>query len=307
MDKSFWRNMKIITFLSLILTLILGSDIPWKELHTICFSLPIAKNILYDISVGVFSSMILVWCIDRIQLNETEKKEAKQRVLLYNKMAPILTKYYDFYLFLYIATRNTPVKSTDKVLESLYYCKEEFITQIYNTNPFYKDGCYGDPIKFASQMALMNANSNNPQVMEQIAKTSTQLPWYKCWCKDGTEFYNTISQLERDYAFLFPNELLELLDRLLNIVEPQRYIDDFVEGKIQPELFPHIFPMPQFPTDFFVTAYKIEEILMLLDEIMLSIEKDSEISLRRRELDFFNERNVYPTIGYSCDKIDANM
>ena len=46
---------------------------------------------------------------------------------------------------------------------------------------------------------------------------------------------------------------------------------------------------------------------MLLDEIMLSIEKDSEINLRRRELDFFNERNVCPTIGYSCDNIDANM
>ena len=24
------------------------------------------------------------------------------------------------------------------------------------------------------------------------------------------------------------------------------------------ESFPHIFPMPQFPTDFFVTAYKID-------------------------------------------------
>ena len=307
MDKDFWRNMKIITFLSLILTLILGSDIPWKELHTICFSFPIAKSILYDISDGVFYSMILVWCIDRIQLNETEKKEAKQRVLLYNKMAPILTKYYDFYLFLYIATRNKPVKSNDNVLESLYYCKEEFIAQIYNTDPFYKDGYYVDPIKLEAQIALMNTPSNTPQVMEQITKMSTNLPWYKCWYKDGTEFYNNILQIERDYAFLFPNELLELLDRLLNIVGAQRYMDDFVEGKIQPECLHHIFPMPQFPTNFFVDAYKIEEILMLLDEIMLSIEKDSEINLRRRELDFFNERNVCPTIGYSCDNIDANM
>ena len=115
MDKNFWRNMKIITLLSLIFTLLLGSDLQWNELPIICFSWAKAKSILYDISVGIFSSMILVWCIDRIQLKETERKEAKQRLILYNKMDPILTKYYDFYLYLYIATRNKPVKSNPRL------------------------------------------------------------------------------------------------------------------------------------------------------------------------------------------------
>ena len=300
MDKNFWRNMKIITLLTLILTLILGSDIPWKELQTICFSWAIAKNILYDISVGIFSSMILVWCIDRIQLSETERNETKQRLILYNKLAPILTKYYEFYLYLYIATRNKPVKNNDNVLESLYYCKEEFITQIYNTNPFYKDGYYGDSTKLKLQMTLMDANSGDPHALEQIKKMSINLPWYKCWCKDGTEFYNNISQIERDYISLFPNELLELLDRLLDIVGAQRYIDEFVEGKKLLEFSPRDIPMPQLPTDFFINAYKMEEVLMLLDEIMRYIENDSEIRLRKRELKFFNERNVCPSIGYSC-------
>lgn len=302
MDKYFWRNMKIITLLSLILSLILGSDIPWKNLQTICFSWAIAKNILYDISIGIFSSMILVWCIDRIQLSETERKEAKQRLILYNKMSPVLTKYYDFYLYLYIATRNKPVKSNDKVLESLYYCKEEFIAQVYNTNPFYKDGCYGDPAKFKLQMTLMKANSDDQQAMDQIMKMSTSLPWYKCWCKDGTEFYNNMSQIERDYISLFPNELLELLDRLLDIVGAQRYMDEFVEGKKGLELLPYNISMPHLPTNFFVDAYKLEEVLMLLDETMKYIEEDSEIRLRKRELKFFNERNTCPSIGYSCDK-----
>ena len=304
MNKNFWRSMMIITIVSFIMTLILGSDIPWKELHKICFSWTIAKNILYDISVGIFSSMILVWCIDRIQLSEEERKEAKQRLILYNKLAPILTKYYEFYLFLYIATRNKPVESKDKVLDSLYYCKEEFITQIYNTNPFYKDGYYGDSAKFKLQMTLMDANSGNPQAMEQIMKMSTSLPWYKCWCKDGTEFYNNISQIERDYITLFPNELLEPLDKLLDIVGAQRYIDEFVEGTKRLEWLPYNMQMPQMPTDFFVDAYKIEDVLMLLDEIMRYIESDSEIKLRKRELKFFNERNVCPSIGYSCDAID---
>lgn len=302
MNKNFWKIMLVVTMVSLVMTLILGSDIPWKELNTICFSWAIAKSILYDVSVGIFSSMILVWCIDRIQLRETEKKEAKQRLILYNKLEPHLTKYYDFYLYLYIATRNKLVESNDEVLNSLYYCKEEFIAQIYSTNPFYKDGYYGDSAKLKLQMTLMDSNANNPQAMEQIMKMSTSLPWYKCWCKDGTEFFNNISQIERDYITLFPNELLETLDKLLDIVGAQRYIDEFVEGKNRLELLPYNVPMPQMPTDFFVDAYKIDEILMLLDEIMRYIEKDSGKNLRRRELKFFNERNVCPLIGHSCDK-----
>ena len=100
---------------------------------------------------------------------------------------------------------------------------------------------------------------------------------------------------------------MELLDRLLDIVGAQRYIDEFVEGKERLEMFPHDIPMPQLPTDFFVEAYKMEEVLMLLDEIMRYIENDSEIRLRKRELKFFNERNVCPCIGHSCDKNDANI
>ena len=40
---------------------------------------------------------------------------------------------------------------------------------------------------------------------------------------------------------------------------------------------------------------------------MRYIENDSEIKLRKRELKFFNERNVSPSIGYSCEKHDDNM
>lgn len=164
-----------------------------------------------------------------------------------------------------------------------------------------------DSAKLRLQMILLDANSGNPQAIEQIMNMSTNLPWYKCWCKDGTEFYNNMSQIERDYISLFPNKLLELLDRLLYIVEAQRYIDELVEGKKQLELLPHTILMPQLPTDFLVDAYKVEEVLMLLDEIMKYIENDSEIRLRKRELKFFNERNVCPSIGHSCDKNDANI
>lgn len=299
--KDFWRWMLIITLLSLFFTFVLGSEIPWYNLTSICFSWPLLKNILYDISVGIFSSMILVWCIDRIQMKDSEKQESKKRLILYNKLAPVLREYYDFYLFLYIATRCTPVESNSKVINSIYFCIDEFIEQIKKTNPFYKDGCYGDPIKFNKQMILMRDNSNDPQILEEIMKTSTSLPWYKCWGIEGTKFYDNISQIEKDFPTFFPNELLEKIEKLLNDVAPQKNMINFIEGKNLSMCLPQYNIMPQLPTDFFINAYKIENVLCLLNEIMTYIENDSSLQLRYRDLKFFNERNTCPTIGHSCD------
>lgn len=301
MTKNFWKLMLTITLLSTCATFILGSEIPWTNLKSICFSWPLLKDILYDMAVGVSSSMILVWCIDRIQMRETEKQEAKKRMILYNKLAPVLKDYYDFYIFLYIATRSTSVESDSKVKDSLYFCVNELIEQITKTNPFYKDGCFGDPIKAKAQMSLMMENTNNQKQLEQIMKMSTNLPWYKCWGIEGTKFYDAISQIEKDFPTFFPGELLEKMEELLVVVKPQKFMIDFVEGTNYSMLLPQEAFMPQMPTEFFLDAYKIKDIIRLLDENMAYIEKDSSLILRYRDINFFNERNVCPTIGYSCD------
>lgn len=307
--KKFWWLMGIITVLSLIATVLFGSEIAWDDLSKGYFSWPIAKTILYDISVGVFSSMILVWCIDRIQQKETEKREAKQRLILYNKLTSFLTEYYDFYLKLYIATRDNPVDSQSNVLKSLQYCTEEFIDQLYKTNPFYKDGCYGDSTKIQAQLARMEANANNPEALKEIMKMNTGVPWYKCWEIEGKKFYEGVLQIERDFPTFFPNELLEKVEHLLKIVAPQRNLINFVEGGQPLQWVSNIECRPRLPTDFFVDAYKIKEIISGLNDIMVYIEQDSGKKLRYRELAFFNNRNTVPTIGYSCDKtsVDAGF
>lgn len=304
--KKFLWLMWIITVLSLIFTVLFGSEIAWDDLSKGYFSWPIAKTILYDISVGVSSSMVLVWCIDRIQQKETEKREAKQRLILYNKLTPFLTEYYDFYLKLYIATRDNPVDSQSSVLKSLQYCSEEFINQLNKANPFYKDGCYSDSMKIQAQLARMEANANNPEALKEIMKMNTGVPWYKCWEIEGKKFYEGVLQIERDFPTFFPNELLEKVEHLLKIVAPQRNLINFVEGGQPLQWVSNIECRPRLPTDFFVDAYKIKEIISGLNDIMVYIEQDSGKKLRYRELAFFNNRNTVPTIGYSCDKVPAD-
>ena len=254
---------------------------------------------------GAKESMILVWCIDRIQHRESEKQESQQRLIIYNKLIPFLSEYYDFYLKLYIATRSTPVDSQSKVQESLYYCIDEFISQLQKESPFYKDGCYGDSSKLQAQMTLMRANANNPTKLDEIMKMSTSLPWYMCWEIEGKKFYEGVLQIERDFPTFFPNELLEKVESLLKIVAPQMNLVNFVEGRQLLQWAPVPECMPQLPTDFFVDAYKIQEIISVLNDILAYIEQDSGEKLRYRELAFFNNRNTVPTIGHSCDKISV--
>ena len=296
----FWKWMLTITLVSLVTTFVFGSEIPWGNLHLATFSWPIAKSILYDISVGVFSSMILVWCIDRIQLRVEEKRAARQRAIVYNKLAPLLTEYYNFYLFLYIATRDAPVETNSKVLTSLYLCKDEFLEQIKRTNPFYKDGYYGDPAKHKTQLALLNQHSGDTKELEQIMNMSTSFPWYTCWEIEGSKFYDGVSQIEKDFPTFFANELLEMIDKLLVIIQPQKNLVNFVEGKYIPAWVGDRIKIAQIPTEMFIDAYEIEHILQLLDRIMVHIEEDSSMKLRGRELSFFNNRNVCPLLGHSC-------
>ena len=302
MKNSFWKFILGLTLLSLIFTVIFGSEIPWGNLWTVCFSWPLAKAILYDISGGIFSSMILVWCIDRIQLKMVEREEAKRRLILYNKISPLLEDYYNFYLFLYIETRNVPVDPTSAALKSLYLCKDELIKQLYDTNPFYKDGYYGDSAKFDFQMNLMQQYSDNPQEMEKIMNMSTSLPWYQCWNIEATKVYNGLLQIEKDFPTFFPNELLEQIDNLLAIAQLQTNIVNFVEGRSLTQHIKDKFGVFVLPTEMFVEGYKIEDALQVLDSTMAYIEKDSSKKLRERNMDFFNNRNVNPTIGYTCIK-----
>lgn len=231
-----------------------------------------------------------------------EREEAKRRLILYNKISPLLEDYYNFYLFLYIATRNVPVDPTSAALKSLYLCKDELIKQLYDTNPFYKDGYYGDSAKFDFQMNLMQQYSDNPQEMEKIMNMSTSLPWYQCWNIEATKVYNGLLQIEKDFPTFFPNELLEQIDNLLAIAQLQTNIVNFVEGRSLTQHIKDKFGVFVLPTEMFVEGYKIEDALQVLDSTMAYIEKDSSKKLRERNMDFFNNRNVNPTIGYTCIK-----
>lgn len=108
----------IITISSFILAVIAKSNIDFAHLQNTYFEPSLAKEILYDFSVGIFASMVLVWCVDEIgeivRTGESKKREIS-RIKGVNK---VLQVYIDKYTVFYYCV-VTPIENRDNNKTSL--------------------------------------------------------------------------------------------------------------------------------------------------------------------------------------------
>lgn len=294
---SFYK--KAFTILSFLGIIFWGIDIDFGNIKNIIISFEEIRNILYDISIGIFSAMILVWGIDEVNERIRNEEEKKRYNFVYRKLIPILNEYYEFYLKLYIFTRKDKVKEDEKILNSIYACKDEFIKQIMETEPFYKAGFYADINIVNLQIIAMTNNAEN---LDEIMQKETGIPWYKCWTHDSTEFYNNVEQIEKMFLDFFPNDLIVKLDQLLELIKVTKNMSDFIEQKtmrasgmfIPSQLGSDIL---KFPIEFFLEGNNLIKIIEILEEIMEYIERETGEMLRQRDIKFFNDRNTSPTLG----------
>lgn len=303
MKKKFRASLVIISVTGLLGTLYFGLCWPSKHYNNPNINLVTFISILYDISVGVLASTVIVWGVDFLQQIDKEKRLQKQHILLYKKLEPFLNSYYDFFLKLYIATRNFPVPKDSIVLSSLYGDIDAFLQQLITAQPFDKDSYMGDPQKI---QAMIRATVNNPSLSEEgfetIINMSKSYPWYKCFCLEAKKFYDGLIQIEKDYTTLFSNELLEKAEKLLTQMEPQIHIIENVEGSfikqyVPKELLTEEMLHFSLPAEFYIEEIDIKTSLKLLEDLIAFIENDSELVIRNRTLDFFNGRKEDTLLG----------
>jgi hypothetical protein len=222
------------------------------------------------------------------------KREERQRLkVLYRKMIPPIKAYYEFYLKLYVATRKEKVVEGEKVLQSLFNDKEEFVKRVKEAEPFYQQGFYGD------------GNIDIVAYMQQYNQEPPSLPWYKCWNIDNKEFFDAMKKIEQDFGYLFPTELFDILDRLLNTIAPINNIASFIE---RTGLYNSYLPEGQFilPIEFFMEANKFDEILNLLEKLMIHIQNENGEDILSINIKDINDRNVTPILG-SATKRQAEV
>lgn len=293
----------VITGISLLGAIYFKNVIDFSNLKRLCFAQSNARDFGADICIGIFSAMILVWLIDGAKEKQEKKVENKKQMILFRKLVPFLNDYYTFYLNLYITTKNEPVLMTSKVLNSVFACKEELIAQIKEADPFYKQGFYADPRKFEQMIhAMQHAKEEE---LERIMKLNSSLPVYQCWAIDSGKFVDGVEELERKFLDFFPSDLLDMVDRLLDAARSTKYVREMIDhvGEFYGIMGQfHQGPL-YFPVDYFVSETKLLEALELLENVIDYVETETKQKIRKRDLEFFNNRNTKPILGdsYKCE------
>lgn len=111
-DRKF-RTWKIsITIISVLGIIFFKSNIDWNNLYNNYLDIILLKEILYDLCIGIFSALILVWIIDDINNNIQEKRAKERELVEIKRVNRVLQQYIERYEILYYCV-VTPIKNRD--------------------------------------------------------------------------------------------------------------------------------------------------------------------------------------------------
>lgn len=101
-----------LTIISLTLAIIMKISIDWSGLQDNYFEPSPIKELLYDLFVGVFSAMILVWFIDEIGNHIQERQSQQKEKAAIKRFNKILQQYIDQYVTMFYCVA-TPLDARD--------------------------------------------------------------------------------------------------------------------------------------------------------------------------------------------------
>ena len=111
MKKRGFFILKILfTVISLIILIISKSTIDWSNLQNNYIDHSLVKEIAYDLAVGVFSAMILVWFIDEISNHIQEHQSQEKERSIIKRFDKVLQKYIERYTVMFYCV-TTPIQN----------------------------------------------------------------------------------------------------------------------------------------------------------------------------------------------------
>lgn len=101
-----------LTIMSFLVVILIKSNIDWSNLSNNYMDLQLCRDIVFELSAGVFSSMILVWFIDEISDRIQDKVNKNAEIKKIQRADRILQKYIERYeVFFYCVV--TPIEQRD--------------------------------------------------------------------------------------------------------------------------------------------------------------------------------------------------
>ena len=88
------RNIKyILPIVCFVIVLLTSGDIDWKNLKNNHFDIATAKIIIYDLAIGILSSMIIIWFIDIWEQRKEQEENIRKQQIVFTRLAPLLKDY----------------------------------------------------------------------------------------------------------------------------------------------------------------------------------------------------------------------
>lgn len=152
-SKFFWLKI-VITIVSFVGAILFKSNINLANFQNNHIDLSLLKEISYDLSIGVFSAMVLVWFIDEIgQHIQTQQSKEKECAII-KRFDRVLQQYIDRYITMFYCV-VTPLEERRKQLNRSNgamdaklpetFCLKD-MRDLYQTSFLLKDGIYTSSI-----------------------------------------------------------------------------------------------------------------------------------------------------------------
>lgn len=136
-----------ITVISFILVILVKSNIDWNNLSNNYIDLELCREIAYDLSVGVFSAMILVWFIDEINEHIQEKTNKNAELEKIKRADRILQQYIERYqLFFYCVVTPIEQRNFECIEMPSDFCLKD-MRELYLTTLLISEGIFDSSIQ----------------------------------------------------------------------------------------------------------------------------------------------------------------
>lgn len=145
-EKFFWWKI-IITAISFIAVILSKSTIDWSNLSNNYIDSALCREIAYDLSVGIFSAMVLVWFVDEINEHIQDKANEKTEVEKIKRADRILQQYIERYqIFFYCVVTPIEQRDFENVEMPSEFCFKD-MRELYLTTMLISEGIFDSSIQ----------------------------------------------------------------------------------------------------------------------------------------------------------------
>lgn len=237
------------------------------------------KEFVYDLSMAIFTSILIFYFIDYILEKYNQKEEEKKLKVVIGKITPSINRFYKFFVDIYAGTREQPVPEDSPVLKNIFYQKDELYQCIVKNLNYIGNSSYMDLDKFS----IEDSFNGKPPIY---------LTWKKAWINIYLGLYKDLVHFQMYYGIFLSSELLNKLEDLIEVLN-----NFFLMAQQMDQVGANRMSLHYETNETFYDVIKLKEIMTLFESFVIAIQKESQTDFMSIDINDINNRDTRPLLG----------